>query len=288
MDGLPVTIRLLDPPLHEFLPHDDKGQEEVAKSLGVSPEKVKERVDELHEFNPMMGFRGCRLPIVFPEIGDMQVRAIIEAAIEVKKKGKNGAARDHDPARRRGRGTDHPQEAGHRRRRGVHEEGRREGRVPDRHDDRAAARLRSTADKIAEEAEFFCFGTNDLTQMTFGFSRDDIKGFMPTYLKEKILPVDPFQSIDVNGVGQLIEIGIKKGRDSRKAKHDQHLKVGICGEHGGDPDSVVLLPQGRHGLRELLAVPRADRAPGGGAGGTGRHAARQVREIARAAPGITI
>jgi pyruvate,orthophosphate dikinase len=238
MDGLPVTIRLLDPPLHEFLPHDDEGQQKVAASLGVPAKRIKERVDELHEFNPMMGFRGCRLPLVYPEIGDMQVRAIIEAAIEVKKKGKSVLPEIMIPLV------------------GVIEEltilKKRAIAVADECMAKAGTkvdyqigtmielpRAALTADQIAAEAEFFSFGTNDLTQMTFGFSRDDIKGFMPTYLREKILPVDPFQSIDVNGVGQLIDIGIKKGRESRKAKHGQHLKVGICGEHGGDPDSVV-------------------------------------------------
>jgi pyruvate,orthophosphate dikinase len=237
MAGYPVTIRLLDPPLHEFLPHDEKGQAEVAAGLGLSAAKVKERVDELHEYNPMMGFRGCRLPIVFPEIGDMQVRAIIQAAIEVKKKGKEVLPEIMIPLV------------------GVVEEliilKKRAIQVADECMAKAGVkvayqigtmielpRAALTADKIAEEAEFFSFGTNDLTQMTFGFSRDDIKGFMPTYLKEKILPVDPFQSIDVNGVGQLMEIGIQKGRASRQAKAGQHLKVGICGEHGGDPDSV--------------------------------------------------
>jgi pyruvate,orthophosphate dikinase len=238
MDGLPVTIRLLDPPLHEFLPHDAKGQEEVAKSLGLTPAKVKERVEELHEFNPMMGFRGCRLPIVYNEIGDMQVRAIIEAAIEVQKKGKRVLPEVMIPLV------------------GVVEElailKKRAVAVADECMAKAGVKVEYqigtmielpraclTADQIAEEAEFFSFGTNDLTQMTFGFSRDDIKGFMATYLKEKILPVDPFQSIDVGGVGQLIDMGVKKGRASRQAKHGQHLKVGICGEHGGDPDSVV-------------------------------------------------
>jgi pyruvate,orthophosphate dikinase len=237
MDGLPVTIRLLDPPLHEFLPHDAKGQEEVAKSLGLSPAKVKERVDELHEFNPMMGFRGCRLPIVFPEIGDMQVRAIIEAAIEVKKKGKSvlpeimiplvGVVEELVILKKRA--IDVAEQC--MKKAGVQVEYQIGTMIE-------LPRAALTADKIAEEAEFFSFGTNDLTQMTFGFSRDDIKGFIGTYLKEKILPVDPFQSIDVNGVGQLIDIGIQKGRASRKAKHNEHLKVGICGEHGGDPDSV--------------------------------------------------
>ena len=237
MDGYPVTIRLLDPPLHEFLPHDEKGQAEVAKSMNISATKVKERVDELHEFNPMMGFRGCRLPIVFPEIGDMQVRAIIEAAIEVKKKGKNVLPEIMIPLV------------------GVVEEltilKKRAIAIADECMAKAGVKVEYqigtmievpraalVADKIAEEAEFFSFGTNDLTQLTFGYSRDDIKGFMPTYLKDKILPVDPFQSIDVNGVGQLIEMGVKRGRESRLATAKQHLKVGICGEHGGDPDSV--------------------------------------------------
>ena len=217
MDGFPVTIRLLDPPLHEFLPQkDNKGQEEVAKQVGVTAAKVKERVEELHEMNPMMGFRGCRLPLVFPEIGDMQVRAIIEAAIEVKKKGKSVLPEIMIPLV------------------GVVEEliilKKRAIAVAEECMKKAGTKVEYqigtmielpraalTADKIAEEAEFFSFGTNDLTQMTFGFSRDDIKGFMPTYLRDKILPVDPFQSIDVGGVGQLIDIGIQKGRASRKA-----------------------------------------------------------------------
>jgi pyruvate,orthophosphate dikinase len=237
MDGLPVTIRLLDPPLHEFLPHDAKGQEEVAKVIGVSAAKVKERVDELHEFNPMMGFRGCRLPLVFPEIGDMQVRAIIEAAIEVKKKGKTVLPEIMIPLV----GVIEELVILKKRAIAVAEECMKKAGVQVEYQIGTMIELPRaalTADKIAEEAEFFSFGTNDLTQMTFGFSRDDIKGFMPTYLRDKILPVDPFQSIDINGVGQLIDIGTKKGRDSRKAKHNQHLKVGICGEHGGDPDSV--------------------------------------------------
>jgi pyruvate,orthophosphate dikinase len=238
MDGYPVTIRLLDPPLHEFLPHDTKGQEEVARSLGVTVSKIKERVDELHEFNPMMGFRGCRLPIVYPEIGDMQIRAIIEAAIEVKKKGKTVLPEIMIPLI----GTVEELIILKKRAIQIAEECMAKAGVKVEYQIGTMIELPRaalTADKIAEEAEFFSFGTNDLTQMTFGFSRDDIKGFMPTYLKEKILPIDPFQSIDVQGVGQLIEIGVKKGRESRKAKHGQHLKVGICGEHGGDPDSVM-------------------------------------------------
>ena len=240
MDGYPVTIRLLDPPLHEFLPQKDnvEGTAEVARQIGVTPEAIHQRVEELHEMNPMMGFRGCRLPIVFPEIGDMQVRAIIEAAIEVKKKGKSVLPEIMIPLV------------------GVVEElallKKRAIAVADECMAKAGMKVEYqigtmielpraalTADEIAVEAEFFSFGTNDLTQMTFGFSRDDIKGFIGTYLKEKILPVDPFQSIDVKGVGQLIDMGIQKGRASRQAQHGQHLKVGICGEHGGDPDSVV-------------------------------------------------
>jgi pyruvate,orthophosphate dikinase len=241
MAGLPVTIRLLDPPLHEFLPQKDNiaGAEEVAKQTGTTIEKIFERVDELHEMNPMMGFRGCRLPVVFPEIGDMQVRAIIEAAIEVKKKKKLvvlpeimiplvGVVEELTMLKKRAIE--------------VAEACMKKANVKIEYQIGTMIELPRaalTADKIAEEAEFFSFGTNDLTQMTFGFSRDDIKGFMPTYLKEKLLPVDPFQSIDVNGVGKLIDMGIKLGRESRKAKHKQHLKVGICGEHGGDPDSVA-------------------------------------------------
>ena len=239
MDGLPVTIRLLDPPLHEFLPQKDNraGAEAVAKQIGVSVEKIFERVDELHEMNPMMGFRGCRLPIVFPEIGDMQIRAIIEAAIEVQQKGKKVLPEIMIPLV----GIVEELTLLKKRAIAVAEDCMKKAGVKVEYLIGTMIELPRAAliaDKIAEEAEFFSFGTNDLTQMTFGFSRDDIKGFMPTYLKEKILPVDPFQSLDVNGVGQLIEIGVKKGRESRQAKHNQHLKVGICGEHGGDPDSV--------------------------------------------------
>ncbi|MGC8640824.1 MAG: pyruvate, phosphate dikinase [Isosphaeraceae bacterium] len=238
MDGLPVTIRLLDPPLHEFLPHDDAGQGEVARQLGIPVEKVKRRVEQLHEANPMLGLRGCRLPIKFPEIGDMQVRAILEAALEVKKRGKSVLPEIMIPLI----GTVEELSYLKKRALAVAEE------VFKKAGDKVEfligtmieiPRAALTADQIAEEAEFFSFGTNDLTQMTFGFSRDDIGSFMPIYVEQKILPVDPFQTLDQKGVGQLVEMGTVKGRKARQEKHGQHLKVGICGEHGGDPESVV-------------------------------------------------
>jgi pyruvate, orthophosphate dikinase len=238
MAGLPVTIRLLDPPLHEFLPHDEAGQSEVARQLGIPVEKVKRRVTQLHEANPMLGLRGCRLAIRYPEIGDMQVRAIIEAAIEVASRGHQVLPEIMIPLV----GT--VEELSFLKQRAVavaDEVMARKGRrieyligtmieVP-----RAAL----TADEIAREAEFFSFGTNDLTQMTFGFSRDDITSFMPTYMDQKILKVDPFQTLDATGVGKLVEWGVAKGRAARKEKTGEHLKVGICGEHGGDPESVA-------------------------------------------------
>ncbi len=242
MAGLPVTIRLLDPPLHEFLPHDEAGQSEVAKQLGIPIEKVQRRVTQLHEANPMLGLRGCRLAIRYPEIGDMQVRAIIEAAIAVKKEGKEvlpeimiplvGVVEELVFLKKRAIAVIEEAFAKHKTKVdyliGTMIE------VP-----RAAL----TADQIAEEAEFFSFGTNDLTQMTFGYSRDDIASFVPSYMDHKILKVDPFQSLDVGGVGQLIEMGVSKGRASRQSKAGEHLKVGICGEHGGDPDSVAFCHQ---------------------------------------------
>ena len=238
MAGLPVTIRLLDPPLHEFLPHDEAGQAEVAKQLGVPIKKVSDRVTQLHESNPMLGLRGCRLAIKFPEIADMQVRAIIDAAIEVKKKGKEVLPEIMIPLV----GT--VEELSFLKKRTI--------KVADECMAKAGLkvdymigtmievpRAALTADLIAEEAEFFSFGTNDLTQMTFGFSRDDIGSFVPAYVDHKILKVDPFQTLDASGVGQLVEMGVAKGRASRKAKTGEHLKVGICGEHGGDPESVA-------------------------------------------------
>jgi pyruvate, orthophosphate dikinase len=234
MKGLPVTIRLLDPPLHEFVPHDDKSQKELAKTMGISPAVVKARVEQLHEFNPMLGHRGCRLSITYPEILEMQVTAIVEAVIRCKKKRVNAIAEIMIPLI--GTAAELKLLKGK-----VQEtidvvKGRRKYKgnlnivigtmieIP-----RAAL----TADEVAEHAEFFSFGTNDLTQMTFGYSRDDINGFLPDYLSQEILPVDPFQSLDTTGVGQLVECGVTKGRSVRKG-----LKIGICGEHGGDPASI--------------------------------------------------
>ncbi len=234
MKGLPVTIRLLDPPLHEFLPHEAHTQQELAELLDVDVQKVKQRVSQLHEMNPMLGHRGCRLSVTFPEILEMQVQAIIEAAIECKSKKIDARPEIMIPivstapelkflrglveetivavkAEKKFRGTLDVQI-------GTMIE------IP-----RAAL----TADRIAEHAEFFSFGTNDLTQMTFGFSRDDVNSFLPDYLRKDLLPCDPFQSLDTTGVGQLVQIGVAKGRSTRK-----DLKIGICGEHGGDPASI--------------------------------------------------
>jgi pyruvate, orthophosphate dikinase len=240
MEGLPVTIRLLDPPLHEFLPKDDNpsGQAEVARQLGITVEKVRRRVEQLHEQNPMLGLRGCRLPIKFPEIGDMQVRAIIEAAIHVKKQGKVVLPEIMIPLI----GTVEELSFLKKRSVAIAEALTKEAGVKIDYSIGTMIeipRAALTADQIAGEAEFFSFGTNDLTQMTFGFSRDDIGSFMPEYVDLKILPVDPFQTLDVTGVGQLIEIGVSKGRRARQEKYGERLKVGICGEHGGDPDSVT-------------------------------------------------
>ena len=237
MAGLPVTIRLLDPPLHEFLPHDEAGIKEVASQLGIDVEKVKDRVEQLHESNPMLGFRGCRLAVKYPEIAEMQVRAIIDAAIAVKKKGIDVLPEIMVPLV----GTIEELAI---LRQSIDQVAKRTMEAAGQTVEYLVGtmievpRAALTADRIAEQAQFFSFGTNDLTQMTFGFSRDDIRSFMSTYLEKKILPEDPFQSLDESGVGQLVEMGVRKGRDARKAM-GEHLKVGICGEHGGDPSSVA-------------------------------------------------
>ncbi len=234
MDGLPVTIRLLDPPLHEFVPHAAKDQQEMAKRLKVSTKKVTDRVKQLHEFNPMLGHRGCRLSVTYPELCVMQTTAIVAAACKVSKARKKikvlpeimiplvGTKAELDYLEQIVRKTADET---------IKKDGARIKYLVGTMIEIPRAAL--TADEIAETAEFFSFGTNDLTQMTFGYSRDDIGTFLPDYLDEKILPCDPFQHLDQDGVGQLVKMGVEKGRQTRPT-----LKCGICGEHGGDPQSV--------------------------------------------------
>jgi pyruvate,orthophosphate dikinase len=232
MAGLPVTVRLLDPPLHEFLPQDASSQAEMARRLGVKPKIVKDKVASLHEFNPMLGHRGCRLSITYPAIARMQARAIIEAALNVKKKGKKVLPEIMVPL--------------------VGTVGELKIVKDDIVDEINAVfkerkakiaylvgtmievpRAALTADEIAAEAQFFSFGTNDLTQMAMGFSRDDAGKFLGDYVMKGIYSDDPFQKLDQEGVGKLVEMGTKLGRKTRK-----NLKVGICGEHGGEPSSI--------------------------------------------------
>ena len=232
MDGYPVNIRLLDPPLHEFVPHDEKGQKIMAEEMGISVKEICKRVESLCEHNPMLGHRGCRLGITFPEITAMQTRAILSAACELKKEGKNPMPEIMVPLI------------------GILYEFKQQKevilKVAEEVFEKEGIRVdfeigtmieipraALTADKIASEAEYFSFGTNDLTQMTFGYSRDDIASFLPVYLEKKILKVDPFQVLDQNGVGQLIKMAVDKGRSVRPG-----LRTGICGEHGGEPSSV--------------------------------------------------
>ena len=232
MNGLPVTVRLLDPPLHEFVPHFEKEQREMAAEMGVSYEEIKNKVDALAEANPMLGHRGCRLGNTYPEITEMQTRAIIEAALNIKKKGIDVHVEIMVPLV------------------GTHRELRAQKAVIDAVAQEVFAehntiidytvgtmieipRAAVTANQIAEVADFFSFGTNDLTQMTFGYSRDDVAKFLPIYLEKGILKYDPFQVLDVNGVGQLVREAVFKGRSVKP-----QLKCGICGEHGGEPSSV--------------------------------------------------
>ncbi|HRS07105.1 MAG TPA: pyruvate, phosphate dikinase, partial [Candidatus Ratteibacteria bacterium] len=233
MQGFPVTIRLLDPPLHEFVPHDEEKLLALGKELNIDVNELKRRADSLKENNPMLGHRGVRLGITYPEISEMQFRAILEAAGELILEGKKTMPEIMIPV------TCCSSEIAHQR------------VIFDRVYKEVCSKLKIkkipfmfgtmieipraalTANKMAEEAEFFSFGTNDLTQMGFGFSRDDIGSFLPDYIENKIIPDDPFQTIDQEGIGELISIGINRGRSTRK-----HLEVGICGEHGGDPESV--------------------------------------------------
>ncbi|MHC4472976.1 MAG: pyruvate, phosphate dikinase [Planctomycetota bacterium] len=231
MDGLPVTIRLLDPPLHEFLPHDEESQREMAERMGITLEAVREKVEALTEFNPMLGHRGCRLGLTYPEIYEMQVRAIGEASLAAQKRGVSvypeimiplvGTAEELRPLREMAE-------------RVMGEVYATEGIV----DYMVGTMIEIpraclTADEVAKHADFFSFGTNDLTQMTFGYSRDDSGTFLPYYVMEHVLPEDPVVSLDVEGVGLLVRAGVKKGRATKP-----DLKVGICGEHGGDPASI--------------------------------------------------
>jgi pyruvate,orthophosphate dikinase len=233
MNGYPVTIRLLDPPLHEFVPHDKEKLQQLSKELGIRMSVLKRRVLSLHENNPMLGHRGVRLGISYPEITEMQVRAIFEAAAELIKQGKKALPEIMVPVTVISHELRHQKEIVDRVYKEVCER-MRVKKIPYLYGTmietpRAALR----ADYMAKVADFFSFGTNDLTQMSFGFSRDDIGGFLPKYLDLKILPEDPFQTIDQEGVGQLIRAGTEKGRNTKP-----NLKVGICGEHGGDPESV--------------------------------------------------
>jgi len=232
MHDLPVTVRLLDPPLHEFVPHEEANQAEMAKEMGISAAEVKAKVESLHEFNPMLGHRGCRLGNTYPEISEMQTRAIIEAALNLKKKGITAKPEIMIPLT----GTYKEMKMQEDIVRSTIETVFKERK--DKIDYLVGTmievpRAALVADKIAESAEFFSFGTNDLTQMTFGYSRDDAGKFLPVYLEKGLLKNDPFQILDQEGVGQLIKMAIEKGRSTRKK-----LKVGICGEHGGEPSSV--------------------------------------------------
>jgi len=233
MEGRPVTIRFLDPPLHEFVPTEEKDIQELAKDMGLSAAEVRTTCEELHEFNPMMGHRGCRLSVTYPEIARMQTRAVIEAAIEVKQeKGFDIVPEIMVPLVGDKKELKFVKD--------VIVETAEQVKAEKGSDLRYIVgtmieipRAALLANEIAEEAEFFSFGTNDLTQMTFGFSRDDAGKFLVDYYKSKIYESDPFARLDQNGVGQLVEMAAKKGRAVKPG-----LKLGICGEHGGDPSSV--------------------------------------------------
>ncbi|MDP4274863.1 MAG: putative PEP-binding protein, partial [Bacteroidota bacterium] len=232
MEGLPVIIRLLDPPLHEFVPHEDANQKEMADEMGISVESIKQKVNSLAEFNPMLGHRGCRLGITYPEITEMQARAIIEAALNLQAKGiivipeimipLIGTAKEFQLQEEIIRET--AEKVFAEKNAKIKYEVGTMIEIP-----RAAL----MADQVAQSAEFFSFGTNDLTQMTFGYSRDDAGKFLPTYIDKHILPNDPFQVLDQEGVGQLIQLAVERGRKTRP-----ELSVGICGEHGGEPNTV--------------------------------------------------
>jgi len=238
LNGLPITIRLIDPPLHEFVPHSEDRLEALAKDLGVDVAEVKKRGESLKENNPMLGHRGVRLGVTYPEVSEMQIRAILEAAGELVKAGKKAYPEIMIPVTCTVNELNDQKQLVDK----VYAEVRAKlgiKKIPFMFGTMIEIpRAALTAGKMAETAEFFSFGTNDLTQMGFGFSRDDIGSFLPDYLTNKILPADPFQTIDQEGIGELIKIGIQRGRKTRKK-----LKIGICGEHGGDPESVVFCHQ---------------------------------------------
>jgi pyruvate,orthophosphate dikinase len=232
LKGHPATIRFLDPPLHEFLPHDHASQNLLAEKLGVSTDKITQRVRELHEFNPMLGFRGCRLGLVYSEISEMQARAVFEAAAEVQKQGIKVKPEIMIPLVGFKKELDLQVEVVHR----VAKEVMAEKKVKLSYlvgTMIEVPRGALTADEIAKTAEFFSFGTNDLTQTCLGMSRDDSGSFLPAYAEMEIVKKNPFASIDQSGVGQLMMIAVEKGNATRPG-----IKLGICGEHGGDPDSV--------------------------------------------------
>ena len=247
MAGYGVTIRLLDPPLHEFVPHQQEMQKALAEEMGISIDAVKQKVNELEEFNPMLGHRGCRLGITYPEITEMQTRAIIEAALNLKAKGVD--ARPEIMVPLVGTVAELKNQADVIRATAEQVFAEKGDRIEYQIGTMIEIpRAALTADHIAKEAEFFSFGTNDLTQMTLGFSRDDAGKFLPDYLKKGIFKVDPFTAIDQNGVGKLVEMGVEKGRQTKP-----NLKVGICGEHGGEPSSVEFCH--RAGLNYVSCSP---------------------------------
>jgi pyruvate,orthophosphate dikinase len=232
LKGFPLTIRLIDPPLHEFVPHSEDKIADMARELGISVEDARKRGESLKENNPMLGHRGVRLGVTYPEVTEMQVRAILEAAGEIIKAGKKAVPEIMIPVTCSVNELNDQKVIVDR----IHGEVQKQlgVKIPMSYGTMIEIpRAALLADKMAETAEFFSFGTNDLTQMSFGFSRDDIGGFLPDYLTKKILPYDPFQTIDFDGVGQLMKYGIERGRKTRKG-----MKIGICGEHGGDPASV--------------------------------------------------
>ncbi len=247
MQGLPVTVRLLDPPLHEFVPHDDKGQKEMAKVMGVDVKVIKHKVEDLSEFNPMLGHRGCRLGNTYPEITEMQARAIIEAALNLKEKGIKTYPEIMIPLTGTLAEMKMQEDIVRTTITKVFEErGQKIDYLVGTMIEIPRAAL--TADQIAKSAEFFSFGTNDLTQMTFGYSRDDAGKFLPIYIEKGILKNDPFQVLDQEGVGQLVEMAVKKGKKTRKK-----IKLGICGEHGGEPSSIEFCH--RAGLHYVSCSP---------------------------------